>query len=80
MKAFNFGNQGRVWLNTGEYQGDLLSESEGRYCTKCKSLCSFYEQGLSCGCGHPWDTEVYDEKDSPEEWIEVVVRVYKGEI
>ena len=50
-----------------------LYSGRGHYCKECKSLCEMYEQGLSCRCGHPWETEVVNERDYPEKWVEVTV-------
>lgn len=41
----------------------------GKFCTLCESLCYPYEQGLCCGCDHPWITEVIHEEEYPDKWI-----------
>lgn len=55
----------------------IVKEERGHYCTECKSLCAMYEQGLSCSCGQPWETEVIYERDYPEKWVKVKVVIYK---
>lgn len=47
------------------------------YCTECEIVCHLYEQGLTCGCGNPWDTEVVFTDNYPEKWIKVYVYVYE---
>lgn len=56
----------------------LLAKLEMRWCTKCESLCTLYEQGLSCNCGPAWKTERVHEEDYPACWVEVFVEVYLG--
>ena len=53
-----------------------FSEEE-YYCEECKTLCGIYEQGLSCQCAQPWETEVIYEKDYPKKWIKITVIGYK---
>lgn len=60
---------------TREKISKLISTTHGYFCTECKQLCSFYEQGLSCSCDKPWETEVMDKKDYPEKWVKVTVEV-----
>jgi hypothetical protein len=57
--------------------GKLLYSGNGHYCTECESLCEMYEQGLSCNCGQPWETETINEEDYPGKWIEVTVQAHK---
>ncbi len=57
----------------------LLYSGKGYYCIKCKSLCSLYEQGLSCRCGNPWDFEVCDSEDYPIHWILVTIEAKERE-
>lgn len=51
----------------------LLYSGEGYYCTACECLCETYEQGLSCSCGDPWETEVCDPDYYPDKWVRVKV-------
>ncbi len=55
----------------------LLAKLKMRWCTKCESLCTLYEEGLSCNCGWPWETESIEE-NYPICWVEVFVEVYLG--
>lgn len=56
---------------------DIIQETSGHYCTKCEFLCEMYEQGLSCRCDPPWETEVVDEREYPAHWIPVRILVMK---
>ncbi len=42
--------------------------TEVYFCEKCETVCSPYEQGLSCDCDHRWITEIYDENNYPPHW------------
>ncbi len=53
--------------------GDIVCSEEGKYCIECEAICKLYEQGLSCFCGQPWETEVMYEEDYPDKWIDVLV-------
>lgn len=55
----------------------VIDSQTGYYCTECKCLCSMYEQGLSCNCDQPWNTEVISEADYPVKWIRVVTDIRK---
>jgi hypothetical protein len=36
-----------------------------------------YEQGLSCDCGQPWETEVIHKKNYPEKWVKVKITIQR---
>lgn len=52
---------------------DLLYSVPGHYCIECECLCEMYEQGLSCRCGDPWETEILCEEEYPDKWVKVQV-------
>lgn len=70
---------------TGEVESAVVAEEQerlvlieirdGLYCTQCKSLDQFYEQGRCCNCDQPWETEVLYEKDYPDYWKPVTIMV-----
>lgn len=35
---------------------ETIKVLKGWYCEDCETLCFFYEQGLACDCGQPWET------------------------
>lgn len=55
-----------------------IHETSGKFCVECKDIVSFYDQGLACDCGPSWETEVIDEEDYPDKWIDVTIKVYEA--
>ncbi len=47
----------------------MIIKSKGLFCVECRVVCHPYEQGLSCDCDQPWETEVINEEDYPEKWV-----------
>ena len=46
-----------------------------KFCMECESICSFYDQGLSCKCDARWKTEVLDEEDYPDKWVDANITI-----
>ena len=53
----------------------IVQSHAGKWCIKCETVCHLFEQGLTCGCGHPWECEVLYEDDYPDKWIDATVIV-----
>lgn len=58
-----------------EEEHEFEYKEEGYFCTKCKSICALYEQGLSCNCDNRWETERVYEEDHPLTWTKVNISV-----
>ena len=54
---------------------ETIKVLKGWYCEDCETLCFFYEQGLACDCGQPWETQVVEESEYPSNWIKVNIVV-----
>jgi len=55
----------------------LQSSYYGKWCLECDTLCHLYEQGLTCGCGSPWENEVMNEDEYPDKWVDVTVTIMR---
>ena len=52
-----------------------MIKSSELYCTHCETIVCLYEQGLSCACGPPWETETLYEEDYPSYWVVAQVTI-----
>lgn len=66
-------------MGTDNHGMNKIKDYPVRYCTECETVCHMYEQGLTCNCSNPWDSEILDEKDYPVKWIKAYVYLYDQE-